>query len=128
MVKRNSGGAGGGIRSNKLVNKPVKTGSRAEAVSERGTSQIGQSLGNHITDRRGTVSGAVEPVRGALRPTGGPGGIELGNSVAAKTVCGPRGSREVMRSGSQGQQGSVAGSPFTPGREIDERPNLGRKR
>jgi hypothetical protein len=126
MAKRRSGNTG--ISSNKLVHPGVRTGVRARAISEKGTSQIGQSMSNHVTESPKKLSGGIERVRGALRPAGGPGGIELGNSLAAKTVCGPGGSREVMRSGSQGQQGSVAGSPWAPGREIDERPNLGRKR
>jgi hypothetical protein len=107
MAKRNGSGAGGGIKSNKLVHPKVQTGVRARAISERGTSQIGQSMGNHITERKGTVDGAVEKVRGSLRPSGGPGGIPLGNELSAKTVCGVGGSREVMKSGSQGQTGPV---------------------
>ena len=112
MVKRNSGEAGGGIRSNKLVNKPVKTGSRAEAISERGASQIGQSLGNHITDRRGTVSGAVERVRGELRPQGTPGSVPLGNQIAGNVGAGGPGAgrRLYGKSGSQCQTG-----PANPG-------------
>jgi hypothetical protein len=112
MVNRNRGGAGGGINSNKRVERPVKTGSRAEAISERGTSQIGQSLGNHITDRRGTVSGAVEKVRGELRAPGQPGSVPLGNQIAGNVgKCGPgTGRRLYGKSGSQCQTG-----PANPG-------------
>jgi hypothetical protein len=110
MVKRN-GNAGGGIRSNKLVNKPVKTGSRAEAISERGVSQIGQSMGNHVTDKRGSVDGAVEKVRGELRAPGQPGAVMLGNQKALDVGKGGVGTgRTVMKSGSQCQTG-----PANPG-------------
>jgi hypothetical protein len=108
MVTKKGGSQG--IRSNKLVHKPVVTGTRGRAISEAGTSQIGGSYGDHATEHSKRLKGGIEPVRGALRPAGGPGGIELGNSLAAKTVCGPGGSREVMRSGSQGQTG-----PTNPG-------------
>jgi hypothetical protein len=107
MAKRNPGG-GIGSRVNREV--AVRYGQRAEEIRHQGVSQIGSSIGNHVTERRHPAPKATEAVRGALRPAGGPGGIELGNSLAAKTVCGPGGSREVMRSGSQGQQG-----PANPG-------------
>jgi hypothetical protein len=109
MVNRNRGGAGGGINSNKRVERPVKTGSRAEAISERGTSQIGQSLGNHITDRRGTVSRAIEPVRGSLRPAGGPGGIKLGNELAGNVGKGAPGAGRNLygKSGTNQQYGQA---------------------
>jgi hypothetical protein len=96
MAKR----SGGGITSKNLVHKPVRTGERARAIRERGTSQIGQSLANHVTERRQVVN-PVEKVRGELRPQGGPGGIDLGNEVAKRTVCGPGGSRTVYGSGTQ---------------------------
>jgi hypothetical protein len=42
----------------------------------------------------------------------------FGNEIAANTQCGPGGSREVMRTGSQGQHGQVAGSSRPQGRGI----------
>jgi hypothetical protein len=43
--------------------------------------------------------------------------MPLGNKLAAKTVCGPGGSRDVHKSGSQGQQGAPApGNPPAQGR------------
>jgi hypothetical protein len=118
MANRNRAKAGGGINSNKVVQKPVKVGQRAEAINERGVSQIGSNLGNKATDKPGILKGGVEPFRGAPRPPGSPGGVELGNSVAARTVCGPGGSREVSKSGAQGQHGPVAGTPKPQGRDI----------
>jgi hypothetical protein len=106
MAKRNSSGAGGGINSRQRVEKPVKYGVNARAINERGVSQIGQSMGNHITEGRRKVDGAVEKVRGELRPAGGPGGIKLGNELAGNVgKGGPGVGREVMRSGAQGVHG-----------------------
>ena len=97
MVNRNRGGAGGGINSNKRVEKPVRTGQRAEEVRHQGVSQIGQQMGNKITDRRGTVSGSVEKVRGELRPAGTPGSVPLGNAVAGNVGKGGPGAQALPK-------------------------------
>jgi hypothetical protein len=105
MAKRNPGG-GIGSRVNREV--AVRYGQRAERISEKGTSQIGQSMGNHITERKGTVSGAVEKVRGELRPQGTPGSVPLGNQIAGNVgKGGPGTGRDVQRCGSQGVHGEV---------------------
>jgi hypothetical protein len=122
-MAKGKGGAGGGINSNKLVHKPVRTGMRTRAINERGVSQIGSSIGNHSTDKAKRLTGGVEPVRGALRPAGGPGGVPLGNEVAARTVAKPGGSRTLYgQCGSQSQYGPAAGSPKPQGRSFDEPP------
>lgn len=111
MAKRNSSGAGGGINSNKRVDQPVRFGERARAISPAGVAQIGMSVGNHITGKRKSVDGGAEPVRGALKPAGGPGGVPLGNSVALNVgKGGPGTGRTIMKSGSQCQTG-----PANPG-------------
>jgi hypothetical protein len=67
MAKRN---AGGGAASKQVVNKPVRTGTPSRAVSPRGVSQIGSSMGNHAMDAPGrTLSRAVEPMYGGPAPT-----------------------------------------------------------
>jgi hypothetical protein len=108
---------GGGSRSKKVVQKPVIVGKRAEAINERGVSQIGSSMSNKTTEGTKKLN-PVEPVRGAVRPEGSPGGVKLGNVLAASAVCGPGGSREVSKSGTQQQWGGVAGSPKPGGRDI----------
>jgi hypothetical protein len=115
---RSSGkGSGGGLGSKNVVRPNVRTGTAARAQNPRGVSQIGQNLGNHSTDNGGKkLTKSVEPVRGAAMP--GVGAVKLGNQVAAETVCGPGGSRTVMRSGSQAQTGPVAGSPRPGGGDI----------
>jgi hypothetical protein len=117
MANRNSGHRpGGGIASNKVVNKPVRTGQRAERVHQGGAGQLGIMQGSHGTNQRTDSSYRGDPLLGGPRPAGAPGSVLLGNEVAAKTVCGPRGSRNLYgQSGSQGTHGSV-----NPG---DPRPN-----
>ena len=103
--------SGGGITSKNLVHKPVRTGAKREHVHPGGAAQLGQRQGNHFTD------GSRSDYRGLelFGPTT-PISVELGNSVAARTVCGPGGSREVMRTGSQGTHGEVnRGNPAPVG-------------
>jgi hypothetical protein len=102
---------GGGIASNKRVEEPVRTGVNARAIRERGVSQIGQNMGNHVTEGRGKARGAVEPVRGALKPDGKPGGIPLGNQIATNVGAGsPGAGRELF--GACGSQGVYGGQDY----------------
>ena len=111
--------SGGGITGKNVTQKPVRTGDRARAMSPKGVSQVGQSQGNHVTDRRQVVN-PIEPVRGQLKPAGGPGGIQLGNEVARNVGKGGCGTGRVLygQSGSQGQHGGVAGALKPAGRDI----------
>jgi hypothetical protein len=97
----------GGLRSRNVTERPVRYGERARKINERGVSQIGQSLGDHITERRQVVN-PVEKVRGELKPSGGPGGVMLGNETAK--LCGPRGEGRTLygKAGSQQQYGAAA--------------------
>ena len=109
--------AGGGIRSRVVTQRPVRVGKGATRVNERGVSQIGQSLGDHITERRQTVD-PVERVRaGAM---GGMGNVPLGNTVAKNVGAGgPGAGRNVMHCGSQGVHGSPnPGNPRPAGRDM----------
>jgi hypothetical protein len=79
----------------------VKYGQPAKEKFVRGVSQIGQSLGNHVTDRRQVVN-PIEPVRGGVLP--GVGTVKLGNETAAElkgSACGPGKGRTIYRSGTQ---------------------------
>ena len=97
--------SGGGLTSNKLVRPPVKTGApSSNKVSPGGVDQLGQKM---------AVRTAFEPLyvgKGAQIP--------LGNAVAASTVCGPGGSRTIMRAGSQAQHGAPVRSDRPQGRDI----------
>jgi len=58
------GGPGGGLGSKRVVHaKSLKAEPRAQGYRPAAVSQIGESLGNHTTDRSGTVKGAIEPAK-----------------------------------------------------------------
>jgi hypothetical protein len=101
----------GGVGSRNNVEKPVRVGDRARAVNVRSVSQIGSSMGNHITES-GRKGNPVEKLYGAKQPAGGPGGVPLGNAVAlnvGKGGCGT-GRNLYGQSGVQGVHG-----PANPG-------------
>jgi hypothetical protein len=101
--------SGGGITGKNVTQRPVRTGQRARAINERGVSQIGSNMGNHVTDRRQIVN-PVERTRGELRPSRTPGSIPLGNEVAGNVGKGGCGTGRVLygQCGSQQQYGSAA--------------------
>src|SRR5262249_2021951 len=106
---------GGGLKSRQVVSKPVRTGAGSRGVSTRWVSQIGQSMGNHITERGEPVRGvrAKDPYSGgAMNPA------KFGNEIAAATKAGPGGSREVFKSGSQHGLQTRANNPR--GRSFDD--------
>jgi len=106
---------GGGLKSRQVVNKPVRTGVGARGISTRWVSQIGQSMGNHITERGEPVRGvrARDPYRGgAMNPA------KYGNEIATATVAKPGGSREIFKSGSQ--HGLTTRSNSPKGRSFDD--------
>jgi hypothetical protein len=101
--------SGGGITSRNVVNKPVRTGQPAKGINPAYASQIGRSLGDHSDNPSRTSNYRGDPRIAAVPVSNN---VPLGNAVAAKTVCGPGGSRSVMPSGNQGQHGPAnPGSP-----------------
>jgi hypothetical protein len=101
------GGAGGGPGSAQHRNVGVRNGASARGTSPRGVSQIGSSMGNHVTDRRTPATKAVEPIYQGRAPQGG--NAPLGNAVALNVgKGGPGTGRDVSRSGSQSQYGPAA--------------------
>jgi hypothetical protein len=118
MANRNSGHQpGGGLHSKNVVQQSVRTGSGSRGTHPGGVAQLGQHVGDHTTNRPGSSGYRGEPLHTGrnFQP------VEFGNAIAARTVCKPGGSREVMPSGGQGTHGPVAGSPRPPGRGFDER-------
>ena len=104
MANRNSGHrAGGGIKSNKVIHKPqMKSEPRAQGYRPPAVSQIGQSLGNHVTERTGKVRGAIEPAKtGGYNP---PSGVNL-NAKPTVYGCGT-------------QHGLTAPRELPPGRPV----------
>jgi hypothetical protein len=100
----------GGIRSKTVVSKPVRTGAARRHIQKAGVAQLGQMQGSHATNKGDTGYRGVGLI-GPRHPISEP----LGNEVSARTVCGPGGSREVMKTGSQGLQGAPnQGQPMRP--------------
>jgi hypothetical protein len=107
--------SGGGLTSNKLVRPGVKAGpANTNVVNPRGVSQYGYATGSEIS-RTGsyTTKNTSLPVNAGTMPQ-----IEMGNKVAASTVCGVGGSRTIYRTGGQGVQGSVVPGNAKQGRDI----------
>jgi hypothetical protein len=103
---------GGGIASNKVVQKPVRTGTGSQSARPAGVAQIGNAWGNHATSQgRTNYTGERLHNDRNYQPT------KFGNEIAANTTCGPGGSRTVYKTGSQDQYGS-GGPPKPAGRDI----------
>jgi hypothetical protein len=100
---------GGGLGSRVVREVPVRVGNRSDVVNPRGVSQVGQSLGNHVTEsaRKGRP---VENVYAGRLPAGGPGGVPLGNEIAKNVGAGKPGAGRNLwgQSGSQKQYGPSA--------------------
>ena len=114
--------SGGGIAGKNVTRQGVRTGQPAREMRPRGVSQLGSAMGDHATDSGKILRKSVEPVRGALRPVGGPGGVPLGNQKALDVGKGGVGTGRVLygQCGTQGQRGPVAGSPRPAGRSFDD--------
>ena len=87
----------GGIHSNKRVDVPVRTGTPARGRNEGHVGQVGVAIDPKAVQERFKAM-----------PHGGD--VPLGNAVAQATVCGPGGSRTVMKSGQQQQWGEGVGT------------------
>jgi hypothetical protein len=106
---------GGGIASRVNTERPVRTGSGSKSTRPAGVAMFGQMQGSHSTHFRTESSYRGERLHNPsknFQPT------PFGNEIAAKTTCGPGGSREVMSSGSQQRWGDVAGTRRPAGRGI----------
>jgi hypothetical protein len=113
--KLSKGGPGGGHGSKVVVERPVKTGKGAKAAHLGGVSQLGNKVGDHVTHASGT-GWRGDPLYAGR----GYNPVPYGNEVAAKTTCGPGGSREVMKSGQQGTHGPVVpGNPPAQRKSFD---------
>jgi hypothetical protein len=101
---------GGGIKSRTVVHKPVRTGAPRQHVQKASVAQLGQMQGDHVTDRKGSTGYTGVGLIGPKHPISEP----LGNEVAAKTVCGPGGSRTIYKTGFQQTHGQPAQGNPTP--------------
>jgi hypothetical protein len=109
MAKSRSGHKpAGGIASRQHVEKPVKTGAGAKAAHLGGVSQLGNKIGNHITNKSATNFRGDPLFAGpGYNPT------KYGNAVALNVgKGGPGTGRTTYASGSQDCHGTPAqGSP-----------------
>jgi hypothetical protein len=98
---------GSSSRNNKEVR--VRTGVGGRVVNERAVSQIGQTLGNHVTES-GKMGNPIEKTYGANTQT-----VKFGNEVALNVGGGGPGAgrRLVGKSGTNCTTGPVA--PGVPG-------------
>jgi hypothetical protein len=106
-MRRSGKGSGGGAGMNKVVSPGYKVGQSAKAKNVKAVSQVGQSLGNHVTDRRQVVNPIEQP---GYDPIRGVGQVPLGNETSKQLSganAGPGKGRDVMPCGAQGQHGSV---------------------
>ena len=116
---------GGGLGSKQHVRTGVKTGAARHGVNPRWTSQVGQSYGNHATERKGIMptSKVIERYdAGAGTPS------RLGNEVALNVGRGGVATgRTIYRTGSQ--QGMTT-REIPSGRDIlgDFGPEIGGRR
>ena len=102
-----------GIASKNVTRPQYRVGAQNRAAQVKGVSQIGSSLGDHITGKKKVLAGVAKPL------FGGPAiASKLGNQVAAETTCGVGGSRTIHKVGSQ--QRSVTRANNARGRSFDE--------
>ena len=106
---------GGGIASNKVTERPVRTGAGAKGINPGWVGQRGQKQGAHITNKGRDTGYHGEP------RSAGPGfnPTKYGNEVALNVGKGGPGTGRTLygQSGSQKQYGS--GGPQKPaGRDI----------
>jgi hypothetical protein len=104
--------AGGGINSRNVVRPGGRNGAAARGINPGHVAQHGLALGNKAMNDPKRLNPA-EP-----KFAQSPQSVRLGNEVAASTVCGPGGSRTVMRSGAQGQHGPAAPGNPPPAGEL----------
>jgi hypothetical protein len=117
--------SGGGITSNKLVNKGLRTGGPAKAVNSAYPGQLGAHFGDHADRGDTPKTPAVKMDAGAALPS------RMGNAVAASTPPGPGGGRtNYGKSGMQGVHGPVNPGQSPAPRDIlsDFGPEMNRRK
>jgi hypothetical protein len=118
--------SGGGITSKNVKQVGYRTGKGSRAATPGGVGQLGEMVGDHVTEGRHSSGYRGEPLfKGPAYNKGGP----FGNELVAATVCKPGGSREVSRTGSQGCHGPVnpGSSPARKDQLSDFGPDYQRK-
>jgi hypothetical protein len=105
-----------GFQSRNRTEQKVRTGKGGRAANPGYVAQLGQRVGNHITDKRGAsdYAGEIFHKDPAYNP------VKFGNEVARNVGAGGPGKGRdfISKCGTQGTQGAVnPGSPRTvPGK------------
>ena len=109
---------GGGIASNKITERPVRTGTGSYGTHPGGVAQLGQHVGDKATHGNSKGSGyRGEPLHNdrSFQP------VKFGNELATNVGKGGPGAGRTLygQSGQQGCHGQPAsGNPRPPGRGI----------
>ena len=102
-MRRSGTGSGGGLGSRPVKHvKAPKAEPYPNKMSVKGVSQIGQAMGNHITEDSKILKNVIRPVydgRGYAPPVGPTDNVK---------AAGVGGGRTIYRTGVQGQHGAVA--------------------
>jgi hypothetical protein len=119
MANRDSGHRpGGGIASNKITERPVRTGSGSHATTPGYAGQLGQKQGSHVT-RSEDSNYRGEPMHSGRSFNPVPYGNELVTNVGKG---GPGAGRTLYgQSGQQGCHGSPAPGNPVPNQRRDPR-------
>ena len=106
---------GGGPSSKNVVRPNVRTGSGSRSTRPAGVAQIGNLVGDHVTNKGSTGYTGERlhnPERNFLP-------VKFGNEVALNVGKGGCGTgRTIYSTGSQSQHGNVAGTSRPQGRDI----------
>jgi hypothetical protein len=99
-MRRSGTGSGGGIGMNKVTHRTEpKREPRARAINPSAVNQLGNLLGDHITNKSSTNYRGEPLVRGA--------GCNAPVGPTNLAQSGPGAGRTVMRSGGQGTHGAT---------------------
>ena len=119
MANRDSGHRpGGGIASNKITERPIRTGTGSRGTRPAGVQMLGTMQGNHVTTHGGGATGYTgERLHNdkSFQP------VKFGNEVALNVGKGGCGTGRTLygQAGSQGTHGATnPGSPRPQGRGI----------
>jgi hypothetical protein len=87
-----------GIKSRNVTHPSYHGGKAPHGKSVKATSQIGSQMANKVMEHERLLRNVADKMdKGAFD-----GAVPMGNAIAEGTVCGPGGSRNVSKAGSQG--------------------------
>src|SRR6516165_10113546 len=112
MVSTSGNQKGGGYGGRQHVEKPIRTGSGSRNARPAGVAQLGNAIGDHITNRPGSSGYRGEPLHGPAARNFQP--TLFGNAKALDVGQGGCGTGRTLygQAGSQGTHGQpAAGNP-----------------